>query len=384
MGILDAPFRSKKALGARMRPVLPLSGNVPSVPTVSWAASTGYSGEKSVIWSFEQGLYNQNTITRTPLTNLSPWGQSTATTAAFGTPYTLEFWMRGTDLAIRMSLSVGGSVGDYLIFVDGYEVHHGEATYPGSGENGYLKLQFEDDRPKKIRIQLAATWLYYGLYMPATSYAFANPEQKFQAAIIGDSYFQGVYGGGPGEAILSATGISQTLSKLTGWDVHTLAVNGTGLRAEGGFGLNYRAAARMARLALMPELDLLIIVSSANDAIDNFTSAEVLAEAELLLADIAAVRPTTPVVVLGPEAFSSGAAAFDAALRTGYLAMPQVKGYISFHQPHQIVKGLGNAAAPSDSGNATIFIQVDNLHLTRAGALMYAEYIVNHLREIEV
>lgn len=373
---------NRMPLGAYMHPVASTERlPAPEACTQTWAASTGYTGEKTIAWNnaASLGLIDRGAT----LTASGAWGINTTQTT-FVNPYVLEFWVWGTDVAINMALLASAPNGDYRIIVDGWDVS-GWQTFSYPVSNTFLKLNWATGKTRLVRVEIAGAIIYAGLRLPSTGFAYANTNNRFKCAIIGDSYTQGGLAGESGVSVVSAAGIAMQISYWTGWDVYACGISATGYAKTSPppFG----DSARLASLATLPALDLIIVAGGANDVTNGYTNTQITTAAAALYSALATARPSTPIVVSGIQAYNGDASTVQAAsdaLKATALANPQVRGYIDWTKPTNWLAGTGNSSSQNGTGNADIFTSPDNVHPTRAGAEYVARRTVAELRKIQV
>jgi lysophospholipase L1-like esterase len=381
---LQAALDAKKTpLSSKILPLRPRTPT-PEVPTVTWATSTGYSGEKSIAWNAAASL---GLIDRgAKLVQSGAWGiNQPAHAGGFMNAFMLEFWHKGQDVAVVATPPAAGQILEYRLYVDGHMViDHTQKTYV-AGES-YAKIAFASSKERLIQMVIGNAW-YLGLRLPSTGYAYANPVNRFKCAIIGDSLTQGLTAGATGE-LVAASAVPMQIAQLTGWDVYSCGIGATGyVKDIGAGGYYFGSPDRLAQLATLPALDLIIIAGSANDPINSFTDAQVNTATTALLNALAVARPGTPIVVSGVQtvnAIAGTVAAFSASMKANALAHPAVKGYIDWTLPAFWQAGSGNSSAPNGTGNADIFIGPDNIHPTKAGAEYIARRTVAELARIGI
>jgi lysophospholipase L1-like esterase len=151
----------------------------------------------------------------------------------------------------------------------------------------------------------------------------------------------------------------------------------------------YGAPSRMAALAALPSLDLIIPYGSGNDS--SYTGTQVTTAVNSLWNAIKAARPATPIVVVGvepgsPSAFTPSLMdSTNAVIKSAAASNPNVAGFIDMRPSgDNWVIGTGNAGSPARDGDQDFFISSDTVHPTRAGYANIALRMVDELRKIKV
>lgn len=101
---------------------------------------------------------------------------------------------------------------------------------------------------------------------------------------------------------LAGGALCNQLAILTGWEVLNLGQSNTGYGNDAGGSIGksgYGSASRLAALAALPTLDLIIVLGSANDS--AYSPMTVTTAANTYLNAIRAAHPDTPIVVAGVE-----------------------------------------------------------------------------------
>lgn len=378
---VDKLFLTKKSspLSSRIRPIKGID------PTVTATITSGYTGADTY-WAWNQlsghaRICGANLTQTTGDPNLG-WNNIAGIAPASNgnNGFDVEFWTNATT--IRFWFYAGGKP-DYWVMVDDMRVRPGW-DYANVADGTCTLTINKDATRRKVRVGLPASALAgFGV----NSGAVCSPSVPgFQLAIIGDSYIQGQPIPAEGGYVTAGT-VAGELSQETGWDVWRLAHSGSGYIAQGDVGNStgpYGSSARMSALAALPAMDAILVWSTVND--QTQTPAAVVSAATALWSAIKAARPTTPIVVTGPEsgwASNASIAPINTALKDAANASSVVAGFVDFRNP-QIITGTGNVGSVQSDGNADIFIAADNLHPLHAGSRYYAQKLAALLAPIQV
>lgn len=342
------------------------------------------NADASLRWRFSGKWYDFSS------NGLNSINGATPNDPASWTSFEVEFYLSGDQFALWSVTS--GTPSDYRIFVDDMPLTPDwELNSSTPYDTNYMKVQFATSRIRRIRIMMSGLATFTGLFLPGSSDVWAAPK-RFRAAIIGDSYIQGGHNAGPGQAYLQAAGLPNQLAIITGWEVMNMGQGSTGYTANGsnaGGKDFYGSSSRMAALAALPALDLIIVYGSGNDS--SASGSTLTTAANNLWNAIKAARPTTPIVVAGMEPGTINGFndtllnSSNAVLKAAAAANSNVAGFIDMRDPSDPwMVGTGNAGAPNKSGNADFFISPDTVHPTRAGYYNMAYKMVEALRKIRV
>lgn len=353
-----------------------------------------YSGIQYLPWSTTARLSTPGGILTTA-PDPSGFGANQINGATSGmslTGFSVESIVKGTDATFHVH-SYGA--GDYKLYVDDMPVTMSWQHFPATATGYFIKLTFATSRVRKIRLHTGFT-PFAQILIPGDGDAWAAPK-RFSVAVISDSFFHGT--GDTTEGAIFAGSLHGELAERTGWGIFNLAQGGTGYlnvgdgttTGTGGFGPNgvsaFGSADRLAALAALPELDLIVVSGGANDG--SFPPANAAAAATALYGSLATTRPETPVVVVGIQSgiYPSIDAALDAlngAVKGAALAAPNVRGYIDMRTPQQWVAGTGRVGNRVGDGNADIFRSSDDVHPSHAGFAYIADLIVKQLATIAI
>lgn len=302
------------------------------------------------------------------------------------TSYEVEFYVSEADVTLW---AVNVNLTDFKVFVDDAPLQPGWSFTSGTGfDVNYIRIQFATSRVRKIRFLGSGFMSFTGVLVPGASSIWKAPP-RFRVAITGDSYIQGGHYVGA-EGHLMGGGLCNQLAILTGWEVLNLGQGGTGYvnDSAGEIGKSaYGSPARLAALAALPELDLLIVFGSGNDS--GAATGTVVSAANAFWNAAHAARPDTPIVVVGVE--SGSPAGFDptlmnnlnVALIAAAKANPNVAGAIDMRTDPWWT-GTGFEGSPEDDGNADFFMSADGVHPTRAGYENLALRLADKLGPIRV
>lgn len=267
----------------------------------------------------------------------------------------------------------------WMAEVDDQRVSATAQAYPGTSGTGYILLDFTSaggSAVRKFRFEMCEASAFDGVYVGPT-YTIWKPQDEngVIASVVGDSIEAGA---GASAEFWAA---NKWLGKLLGWtDVRQVAFGGTGFVIPGSFN-TFGSALRVADVVASAP-DVLLVVPSQND--DNQAGLQ-----SAMLATLQAYRtglPTTPIVVLGADAGSSGPSAARLTTEAAMLAaFNQWGDSRSFFVPCSNAAdgswftGTGFVGSLSGSGNRDRF-GYDSAHPNDLGHQWRAQRLAHALR----
>lgn len=338
----------------------------------------------------EMETFHWNNINGVPITG--------STSETFGiTAHEIEFWCSGADLTFVMrnepgNTAYGGT--DYLIMVDDMIVRpssgsgnvaviwNGWNHTPEATGTRYHVMHFASSRVRRIRIFLGLLSLVE-VRIPGASDIWPAPP-RFRIASTGDSWGHASFNGS--EDDIMAGVFTNELAIASGWEVWNLHQGGTGYNNPGAVSGStpFGSAGRLAALAALPALDAVMIVGGGNDV--NRNRVTVLADANAMWTAIKTARPTTPLIVVGPQPANllAGLDTFNTDMRASALASEYVDLYVDMYVPGQWITGTSGTLDNRDgNGSRDMFISNEalaDLHPTHAGSRNVAQRLARALR----
>lgn len=379
----------KIALASRMRPMSKTP--YPSADVVSYTVNTvdpAYAGQHHYFfkdadiqkrWRFSGSWFDAS---NNPANQINGATRSEFNNA---TSYEVEFYVAGDRFALSLLNTTVKD--DFRIYVDDMPLTTGwDFTAATLYSSNYAKVQFATSRVRKVRLLSSGLISFTGVLTPGSSAIWAAPP-RLRAAIIGDSYVQGGFDAGA-DGWLMGGALCNQLAILTGWEVLNLGQSNTGYVNDAGGSIGksaYGSTSRLAALAALAPIDLLIVLGSANDS--GFSTSSVTSAANTYWNAVKTAHPDTPIVVVGVESgaltgFSPSVMdALNAALLAAAVSNPNVAGVIDM-RADPWVTGTGFDGTPAGDGNADFFISADGRHPTRAGAENLAARLADELGPI--
>lgn len=303
----------------------------------------------------------------------------------------VESYISGDRFAFQLQ-SYGDH--DYKLFIDDMPVNLAPTHFSTTASVYFLTVVFASQRVRKVRLQLGQTGFLQLLTSNNGLVWAAEPRHK--VAVIGDSFTHG--NGGSTEGSITSGTIAGGLERFAGFDVWNLGQGGTGYSNPGN-GTNtapgpnnvdrFGAASRLAALAALPAMDLIMVIGGANDgAIATYPIATTVGRANTLWSAIQAARPTTPLIVAGIESgvypsINADLNALNDALKAAAVAHSGVTAYIDMRNP-MWVYGTGKLSAQVGDGNADIFVSSDGVHPSHAGWDYESERLVTEIADVLV
>jgi lysophospholipase L1-like esterase len=206
---------------------------------------------------------------------------------------------------------------------------------------------------RKIRVEYQQASAFDGVYIGPT-YTISAPidENNVKVAVVGDSVETGT------GSTFANGGWSKVAGKMLGWtDVRQVAFGGTGIIATGTY--NTIGSAQRIADAVAANPDLLIIPASQND---DSNAATLQAATLTVLQAYRAALPNTPIIVMGPDASSSGPSAtrlsVEAVTLAAFNAWGDTRSWfvpVSNASDGAWFTGTGYTGAKSGSGNRDRF-----------------------------
>lgn len=381
------PSAARSPLRTKMRPMAPRT-LAPEAVALSWGASPGYSGQKTLSASTHTGKLDRGAR----LWFSGSFGYNVVSENTdninMNNPFMVEFWVNGDSFAALCS-GFNGVQNEYRVYVDGWDVT-GWVTNTQSSGQYYLKFQYGagtgTTTVRHVRIILAGGFAWGGVATPSTGYPWPAAQDRFRMAMIGNSYTSGSSATHVNSG-RTACALSMGVANYTGWEIYSMGQGGTGYLSGDAVSTVYGSSARMAALAALPVLDAIYVAGCGNDIANGFSSSATVAAAVSLWDAIAAARPGVPIIVNGVETFGitySALATWNPAMKAAAEAHPAVRGYIDWTAPEQWISGTGRVDAKNGSGNADIFMGTDGVHPTLAGFDYLSQRIANALASVKV
>lgn len=363
-------------LSAFMRPAAesPYPASDISSLTVSSSAPS-FSGMRYYPWN-NAGIANFIKITG-KLTDFGGAGFNMingASSAMAITGYSLESFISGDRFSFQI-YSYGDH--DYKLFIDDMPVSLSPTHFSTTAGSYFITVVFNTLRTRKVRLLLGQTGFVQALTSSNGLMWAAAP--RFKVAVIGDSFTQG--NGGSTEGAITSGTIAGGLAQYAGFDIYNLGQGGSGYSnpgngtntAPGPNGVDrFGAASRLAALAALPAMDVVMVVGGANDGdTATYPVATTVSRAQTLWSAIQSARPATPLIVAGVEsgvypAINANLDSLNNALKAAAQAHSGVTAYIDMRNP-MWVYGTGKLDAQVGDGNADIFVSSDGVHPSHAG-----------------
>lgn len=294
-----------------------------------------------------------------------------------------EFIVAGVDCALHLYSQVQSW---YQILVDDQPMGWMQTSATADAYT-WETLHFDDAGPHRVRLLASGHIVLIDVSVPGTGQVWAAPH-RLQAAIIGDSYIHSSIADST-LGIMDGAGLPNQLALRTGWEIYNLGDPGTGyIAVPDGNGHTYGSAERMAALAALGDLDLILLYGSSNDV--AATEADLTAAANACWNAIAAARPGVPIIVVGAEPTTATAfptASVDATngwLKAAALANTNVAAFIDQRGAHPWFTGTGSTVEPAGDGNQDLFIGSDQLHPVIAGYVQLSDQLSSALRPLSL
>lgn len=301
-------------------------------------------------------------------------------------PIVIEFWSNATDIRVH---GFQAGRGDYWALVDDMRITPG--WQHGNFADNYHTWTLTQPTATHRKWRLCVPGAFTGLSVNAGALVVPTVASGPQIAVIGDSLVQGniqvanAVAPGVGGAITSGTAFGE-FEQITGIDVWRNAVYGTGYVAQSDFGSNgpYGSAQRIARLAALPPMDMVIAFGSVNDGAE--TAAAIVTAANTAWTAIKSAQPQAQLVVVGMECFGYPDANLDtknAELIAAAEAHAGVAHVIDLRAA-SFITGTGHDGAPEGDGNQDMFVSADTVHPTHAGHRHWGEQLANLLGHAKI
>lgn len=239
----------------------------------------------------------------------------------------------------------------------------------------YVTLQFAEKGTYKIRV---AGLFFLGVFATNATQTFEKPTKRRALGVVSDSYYEQYAGG---------DSVPQRLQTATGWSIWNMAEGGTGYINPGAGGTfsKFGSAARLAALSTsLPYLDALLVNGSVNDRL--YTSSALQTAMETYFADVAAIAPTLPIVVVGYEPIhltdaTTVPSSHITAQQAACDASPNVVGYIDPFTEDWFT-GTGNDSVPNNTGNQDWLTRSD-MHPNAKGCKLYAYLTAERMKPLK-
>lgn len=352
-------------MGDKYNAVAPIGLTMPQ-----WRAANGYSPSNVAADEYVNGggVYY-----------LSPHGVS-----SLSVPWDIEFLV--DDDFVSVITHVYAGIGETVrIWVDDKEIKTWltaaggvQATpvpFPGITSYLWYSFNFKDRRTRKIR--MAGMNYMFGVTTNSDGKTYSlgsdidTPVNK-TIGVVSDSWFVAM-------ANMSDT-VATHFKTLTGWDVHNMAIGGSGYLNSIKYGHPTRVAALGAR-----QLDALIINGSCNDL--AYTEAAVMDEMGDYFDLVRQEQGDIPIFHMGledSEYFRTTWPAIDLEDRENTLmdfaeSDPSVVG--TFRGCNRnIHSGTGHEGAPAGNGNVDWKLYPDGVHLSSLGTWDQARLLVETMK----
>ena len=305
-------------------------------------------------------------------------------------PITIEMNCNATDLRIYF---YGFNKPDVSVIVDGMRITTGFIHANVADGAMTWKLTQPTARMRSWRLQIMGGFVQIATSAGATMTPTAPSES--QLGVVGDSYASG--------GILTknavAPGTAGTIScgapfgefeQITRTDTWRCAIPGTGYVANAGLGTAapYGSPQRVAKVAAMPDLDVLVLFGSVNDRPHPIPT--IVAAANAAWTAYKAAQPNAQLIVVGLECYGTADATLDAinaALKAAALAHPAVDTFVDL-RADSFMTGTGYDGHPQYDGNSDVFLAdedpVGGTHLTHLGARFWGEQLAEILGAIAI
>lgn len=298
----------------------------------------------------------------------------------------VEFWSNATTIRVYFYNSVRH---DVWALVDDMRITDGT----------YLHATVGDGMCTWTLTQSAPVWRKWRLGLPTTTFrgigidngAMTPTAKGFQLAVIGDSYVAGgqqianAVSAGQSGTITSGTVFGE-FAQVTGLDVWRYGISGSGYVNDAGHAGKgvFGAASRMAAFASAPQMDAIVVWGSANDK--PYSASSVVAAAQSMWSALHAARPSTPIIVVGPQCTGWPDTTLDGhndALRDAAGQHEAVTAYVDLRN-NNFMSGTGYDGNPQGNGNSDFFISADSSHPTHPGNRYWGENIARLIGNVSI